>query len=1202
MINLSKLYIIFFCFFISLGINAQSHQYWHDSIRKIHYAPKGKSFELKNGHRKFNRALYGTHTGFRVETGDLPEFAMYMPGMGGNFKLGISSLGKETSKWLTECDSIKTTYTPGIMSYQITDPLLKQGKIHLQVVALPESEGFMLRLTSENIPETVDIIWVYGGASGKKFHRDGDIGADPESVFYLQPEYCANNEYSIKGNSFTVKYGSRNNKSITGQFPASEVKIASASHQDSPLSIFQSEENSFPVITGKIKSPKKSVFWKFENTATMSKAASPAASFEKGIKKAQKTAAILTVATPDPYINPLGGALATAGDAIWESPAFLHGSIAWRMHLNAWRGAYVADPLGWHDRAELHFTSYANSQVTDPPSGPVVPDTARNFARQKEKIGTAMFSRGYISRHPNNNTVAHHYDMNSVFFNQVLRHYLWTGNEEFIKNIWPAIERHLAWEKRNFDTDNNYLYDAYACIWASDALQYSGGSVSYASAYNYSANKLAAAIAQKNNLTIPDHLNYQQEAHRIKKALNTALWISNKGIYAEYKDLLGKQLTHNKPGIWSIYHTIDEGVPDNFKAYQMLRYIDTEIPHIPIRAKGLPQNDLQLIATTNWQPYTWSVNNVALAEVLHTSLAYWQGQRPEKAFKLWQSGIIESMYLGASPGGFQQLSFYDAMRGELYRDFADPIGMAARSLVEGLYGIKPNAISDTLTLQPGFPESWDKASIKIPDIHYSYASKGDKSIFHIKPLFPKKMTLKLIVNAEKDAIGQIKINNKKITTWYVDETAIVSPKVIITDTYKTDYNIEIIWKGSDIEKLTFPENYTKNSAFKIANKAVKFLKSYDPQSVLKAHQISKHGFLAEFNNDLGHKTFFIQLQQGDFTWWQPIDVKLLPEIELAQTSSTKKGTTLTLKNNSDKAFDITYSVNHYKRKISITNDLNINIAESALVPGTNILQINAQGNHSMYVQNFQNWNIQAPDRSKFETIDLQDRFNGKVTHIFKQAYVSPRPTSPTLQLPTQGIGNWCYPFIAPEINDSGLKQVAQRNNGNLFYNNIPFKIAPENTNDIVFTSQWDNFPESVQLKLSGKAKHLYLLMAGTTNPMQSHFQNGEIIVHYQDGSQTNLSLRNPENWWPIEQDYYTDGYAFTTNAPKPPRVHLKTGKVFLDFKDYTTIKGFTDYAIDGGSATILDLPLNPEKKLKNIELKTTANDVIIGIMSITLLK
>ena len=97
-----------------------------------------------------------------------------------------------------------------------------------------------------------------------------------------------------------------------------------------------------------------------------------------------------------------------------------------------------------------------------------------------------------------------------------------------------------------------------------------------------------------------------------------------------------------------------------------------------------------------------------------------------------------------------------------------------------------------------------------------------------------------------------------------------------------------------------------------------------------------------------------------------------------------------------------------------------------------------------------------------------------------------------------------------------------------------------------------------------------------------------------------MELKNPENWWPIEQDYYTDGYAFTTNAQKPPRVYLKTGNITRDFKDFKSIKGFSDFGVEGGAGTIIDIPLNKNKKLKNIEIKAIANEVIIGIMSLTL--
>ena len=131
---------------------------------------------------------------------------------------------------------------------------------------------------------------------------------------------------------------------------------------------------------------------------------------------------------------------------------------------------------------------------------------------------------------------------------------------------------------------------------------------------------------------------------------------------------------------------------------------------------------------------------------------------------------------------------------------------------------------------------------------------------------------------------------------------------------------------------------------------------------------------------------------------------------------------------------------------------------------------------------------------------------------------------------------------------------------------------------------------------------LFFVLAGTTNPMQSRLVNGEILIKYMDGTLDKLSLENPSNWWPIEQDYYTDGFAFTTGGERPLRVYLKTGEDTRSFHNYTGIKGFSNYGIDGGAATILDLPLNKNKELKGILIKTIANDVIIGIMALTLIR
>ena len=184
----------------------------------------------------------------------------------------------------------------------------------------------------------------------------------------------------------------------------------------------------------------------------------------------------------------------------------------------------------------------------------------------------------------------------------------------------------------------------------------------------------------------------QQEADKIEKALKSRLWLADQGQLAEFQDALGNKLLHKTPGLWTIYHTADAHFLNPFEHYQQIQYVHQHIPKIPIRVAGMEGQGLYTLASTNWQPYTWSVNNVALAENLHTALVFWQGGSKEDAYMLWRSNLLESMYFGKSPGNFHQLSHYDAVRGELYRDFADPIAMAARSLVEGLFGVEPHLL------------------------------------------------------------------------------------------------------------------------------------------------------------------------------------------------------------------------------------------------------------------------------------------------------------------------------------------------------------------------------------------------------------------------------------------------------------------------------------------------------------------------------
>lgn len=125
-------------------------------------------------------------------------------------------------------------------------------------------------------------------------------------------------------------------------------------------------------------------------------------------------------------------------------------------------------------------------------------------------------------------------------------------------------------------------------------------------------------------------------------------------------------------------------------------------------------------------------------------------------------------------------------------------------------------------------------------------------------------------------------------------------------------------------------------------------------------------------------------------------------------------------------------------------------------------------------------------------------------------------------------------------------------------------------------------------------------MAGSTNHMQCHIANGIIRIHYADGTSQATELINPDNWCPIEQDFYVDGKAFQATAPRPYRLHLKSGKVSRDLGKELNITGVYGREIEGGAGILLDIPLDHSKELKRLTLETLSNDVVIGIMGITL--
>jgi hypothetical protein len=1174
--------------------------------RPLRYQPDGRDFVIENGQDWYNRPLYGDHTIFHVDGGDKPEFVL----LNATIKDGVLRLalaGPSGEKWLTDAAKISTRYRPGSLIYDIQDPMLGDATLHLTAIGLADSEGLALRaeLSGGQTPNPAQLVWIYGGVNS--FRRAaanvtaGDVitatnvssvrqidennGRDLHPQLLLQPDQCTGDAITLDGLNFNVKAAG---ETMLGQFSGDgALSLGDGRKMQSLHDLLGSSASDTPLLVARshLDSAVNLIIWRAASRgATTQPSGTAAERFDAAEAHRKSLADAIIVDTPDPFINAIPSALAIAADAVWQPPVIVHGAVSWHTPLLGWRGCYMNDSLGWHDRADAYFAYWAGRQnTTDDFPTVATPNPARGLA---ENDGGMLHSNGSIPQT--------HYDMNLVYFDALFRHLLWTGDVEMARKMWPVIQRHLAWEKRCFDRDG--LYEGYACIWASDALQYNGGGAAHSTAYNEFANRMAARIAAWIG---QDPAPYQAEADRIHQAMQSRLWMPQLGWYAEYLDVMGEKQLHPAAALWSIYHSVDSRVPDPQQAWECMRYIDTSIAQIPVRGPGLPDGKYHVVPESNWMPYEWSLNNVVTGENTHTALAYFEAGRPDAGFNLLKSTMLDTMYLGMTPGNIPNLESYDPYRGESYTDFADPIGITSRALVEGLFGITPDAMDGMLTIRPGFPMEWDHASFSQHDVAYSFKRAGQSESWSVDMKFPNPLKLRLQLPARGDGVQAVSINGQP-AKWTAIADSVGRPWIEIDAPEASGHDdVTVQWRGAQPAAVAAETVVAQGANLAASVAPAALIGINDPEQSLADIQKHPDGFSGSATGLVGHRTAFAQVKQGDLTWWLPVEFEIRPGFEIVQSDSQAAGNLrFHIRNNTAIAVSGTAKIAFAGKEIdqpvtlpALGESTEITVASSDAPSGTTHVAVDL-GQSRTVEGDILNWQGHAEPAVILEMVDLSGVLNDSVTKIFQNEYLTPRPQTCSLQMPIHGIGDWTGPTKGYNVDDSGLRRAAGAAGKWTSPQGIPFKTpGAAGAKNIAFTSQFDNYPRRIIAPLSGHARQAYFLLAGSTNAMESQLENGELVVDYADGSSQRLLLRNPTNWWPIDKNYRIDDYAFHRPGPAPMRVALATGNAYLPE---------SENAPRGGSATVLDLPLDASRELKSVTLHTESYEIVMGLMAVTL--
>jgi hypothetical protein len=509
---------------------------------------------------------------------------------------------------------------------------------------------------------------------------------------------------------------------------ASKITIADASAWTDPLKLLASSGKERPLACAAINlDGQNEVFWAMKSfkggKPTDAPRLAPPDVFAAGMKRAEAIEKRVVVDTPDARLNAQVAASGAVMDGVFRDGIFTHSGMRWGVPLLGWRTIFGGTAYGWHDRVKMQARTCLAKQITESKLTLPKPDAKTGMSCQA--TNSRLFGKGRVDiHHP------WHYDMQSQFFDQLIHAWRWTGDAELEKMLRPALELHLEYIRDCFDPDDDGLYESYANTWPTDDQWYNGGGTAEETAYAYTGHKAAMEMARRagDNSAAKRH---EARLAKIRKSFMEKLWISSKGYVGSYVEQGGHGRLHEDSWLYAIFCPIDAGMLATDLAAKSLYYTEWGLEREKMPYGG------ERVWPSNWVPSLWSLREMWPGDNYHLALAYFQTGLADEGWNVLR-------------GTFPCMAFYGPVPGDLGypcggTDFNDCASMFCRTVVEGLFGYRPDYPNGVVTIAPQLPSDWDHASIKTPD--FSLAVKGNQ--YRIELTQPATLNLRLPVRAKK---------------------------------------------------------------------------------------------------------------------------------------------------------------------------------------------------------------------------------------------------------------------------------------------------------------------------------------------------------------------------------------------------------------------------------------------------------------------
>jgi hypothetical protein len=1075
-----------------------------DTLRQPIYIVEGDAFVRHNGERFNNRPLYCNQIPAIVVAGDRP-LARFGNGsvLNGTFFIALARGNK--AKWLHDCSDITSKYRPGRMEWIIKDVDFGVTSVTLEVAPPTEGPGMVCHARIDGAQSGDKLIWACGGAMPLKnpmvYYWDVTTGGyEKKMAIGFSADDCRSNSVSLEGKLFTILSPTGKNRGITvgSCSNVDKITVADGGACSNPIVLAESTAKELPIVCGTIKLDDiREVYWAMQSfggdkPGDTSPITTPADAFALGIARAENIGKRVTVDTPDARLNAAVGASSAVTDGVYRRGIYTHSGMRWGVPLLGWRSIYGGTAYGWHDRVKAEARYCLARQITESDKKLPVPDPKYGLSCQS--LESRMFGKGRVNVYN-----GWHYDMQSLFFDQLIHSWRWTGDAELEKMLRPALELHLEYIHDCFDPDDDGVYESYANTWPTDNQWYNGGGTSEETAYAYTAHQAALELARRAG-DIMGVKSHEACLEKIRRGFSTKMWSAASGHPGAYVEQIGLKRLHEDCWLYSIFCPIDAGLLSHEQAAQSLYYTEWALEREQMPYGG------QRVWPSNWVPSLWSLREM------------WPGDNYQLALAYFQTGLTDDGW-NVLRGTFPHLMFYGPVPGDLGHtaggtDFNDCASTFARTVVEGLFGYRPNYPQGIVTIAPQFPSDWDHATIKTPDMALKFASQLGIVRYEIELAKSAALDVKLPLRAGQ--ITKVTVNGQ-LAKWDL-QPGFGQGVIRLNIGECQSAKIEVAFQQPLPQFVAEWMVGNAGNQISLRAKDAEIVEFLDSQGVLSNAAVKDGAIVGEFTHNAGERLVLAKAKVGQTLQWRQFKIKLVdPEADVAKNAK--------------------------------------------------LLQ-------------------EVPRNARWSCMDITKHFNGDICGIFKQQYLTPRPLTCSLRLATDGYSTWQMSLDAknrpPSIELTNAPKLLNDTGRIVTSQGVPFAWLGKERN-IAFTSQWDNWPRSISVPVNSKGDAVWLLVCGSTNPMQGRIANAILRFKYTDGLEEKLELEPPLNFWSLcrfekcDYDYKRDSFAL----PKEPPKQVQLG--------------------ENCRAMVYGWNLRPGEQLETVTLETLSQEVVIGLMGVSVM-